>query len=359
LIITPTFTSGFDTNFGANATAAKAGWNAAAKVFTDAFSDPIHINITVDAVTTAGVFGESSMGTVSVSYAVLHDEVVAHATTENDGIAIGPDGSVPASDPSNKGTWKLTRAQAKALGVIPDDMSNDGGTTFGVTGDPFTFSGPIAANTFDFQGICAHEISEVMGRIGGAQLGGGNTFSLIDIFSFTGAGMRSMGGGAGNFFSIDNGVTLLKKFNDSVANGGDTRDWAAGTNDAFNDVSFSSVVNGVSAVDLQLMDVLGYRLANAPGDLVETVGHISFLRAHDLGTGFGKAPNFLDVEVVVLLAEQPQLALGFQLRADANEPTRTEMFDLLRSAFIAGRPVRLDYQTVGPSAGEIIRVANA
>jgi hypothetical protein len=116
------------------------------------------------------------------------------------------------------------------------------------------------------------------------------------------------------------------------------------------------VVNGVSAVDLQLMDVLGYRLAS---DLVETVGHISFLRAHDLGTGFGKAPNFLDVEVVVLLAEQPQLALGFKLRADANEPTRTEMFDLLRSAFIAARPVRLDYQTVGPNAGEIIRVANA
>ena len=59
MIITPTFTSGFNTNFGVNATAAKAAWIAAAKVFTDAFSDPIHINITVDAVTKAGVFGES------------------------------------------------------------------------------------------------------------------------------------------------------------------------------------------------------------------------------------------------------------------------------------------------------------
>jgi hypothetical protein len=34
------------------------------------------------------------------------------------------------------------------------------------------------------------------------------------------------------------------------------------------------------------------------------------------------------------------------------------MFDILRSAFIAGRPVRLDYVTTGPRAGEIIRVAN-
>jgi hypothetical protein len=33
-----------------------------------------------------------------------------------------------------------------------------------------------------------------MGRIGGANLGG---FSLIDIFSFNGPGMRSMGKGGG------------------------------------------------------------------------------------------------------------------------------------------------------------------
>jgi len=51
MIITPTFTPGFDANFGVNAAAARAAWITAAKVFTDAFSDPIHINITVDALT--------------------------------------------------------------------------------------------------------------------------------------------------------------------------------------------------------------------------------------------------------------------------------------------------------------------
>lgn len=359
MVITPTYTQNFETNFGSNATAAKAGWEAAAKVFTDAFSNPIHVNITVDAVTTAGKFGESFPGTVNISYADLYAQVVAYASTANDAIAIGPGGSVPATDPSTNGTWKMTRAQAKALGVIPDDTSDDGGTTFGVTGNPFTFSGPIAPGTFDFQGLCAHEISEVMGRIGGAQLGGNNIFSLIDIFSFTGPGMRSMGGGGGNFFSIDNGTTLLKEFNDSTANGGDTRDWAAGTNDSFNDVSFSDVVNAVSAVDLELMNVIGYGQVNPVGSVIETVGHISFLRANDLGTGYGKAPSFLDVEVVVLLAEQPLFGMGFQLRADSEEPTRQGMFDLLRSAFVTGRPVRIDYLTVGPRGGQIIRVANA
>jgi len=357
MIITPTFTSGFNTNFGANAAAAQAAWIAAAKVFTDAFSDNIHINITVDAVTKAGVFGESFPGLVSISYADLFHQVSAFASTPNDAIAIGPGGSMTATDPTNgTGKWQLTRAQAKALGHIPDDTSDDGGTTFGV-GNKFTFSGPIASGTFDFKGICAHEISEVMGRLG---LSGGsnNTFSLIDNFSYTGAGMKSLGGGANNFFSINNGVTLLKKFNDTTANHLDTRDWAPGTNDSFNQISNGSVVNPVSAVDLQLMDVIGYGRINPNGSLIETVGHIHFLRAHDVGTGFGAPPNFLDCEVIVQLTEEPLRSLGFQLRADKNQPARTDMFDMLRSAFIAGRPIRLDYLTTGPRAGQIIRVAN-
>jgi hypothetical protein len=357
LIITPTFTSGFETNFGVNATAAKASWIAAAKVFTDAFTDDIHINITVDAVTTPGVFGESFANfNYSISYADLFDRVSAYASTRNDAIAIGPGGSMTASDPtSGLGTWALARPQAKALGFIPDDMSDDGGTTFGVQ-HAFTFSGQIAPGTFDFQGVAAHEIAEVMGRVGLS--GGNNSFSLIDNFAYTGAGTKALFGGAANFFSIDNGTTLLKQFNDTSVNHKDTRDWAGGTNDAFNQFSGGGVVNPVSAVDLQLMDVIGYGSVNPIGSLIETVGHISFLRAHDLGTGYGKAPNYLDVEVIVQLAEEPLRAFGFQLRADANKTARTEMFDLLRSAFIAGRPIRLDYLTTGPRAGEIIRVAN-
>ena len=200
-----------------------------------------------------------------------------------------------------------------------------------------------------------------MGRVG---LSGGkvgttvNSFSLIDNFSYTGPGAKSLGGGPGNNFSIDNGTTLLKLWNDSVANGGDSRDWAPGTNDAFNQNSATGVVNPVSVVDLRLMDVIGYNADDPIGSLLETVGRITFLRAHELGGGYGKPPNFLDCEVIVLLAEEPFRAFGFKLRADSDGPTRREMFDLLRSAFIADRPVRLDYVKTGPEVGEIIRVAN-
>src|SRR3954454_5212056 len=264
LVITPTFTAGSDTSFGANAPAAKAAWKAAAAVFTSRLADNIHINITVDGVPGTSVFGQSNTSLFSLSYADLLARVTARATTLDDKTAIGPGGSMTAADPTNgTGTWWLSRAQAKALGKIPDDLSTDGTTRFGA-GNPFTFSGPVAPNTFDFQGIASHEITEVMGRLG---LSGGtigttpNSFSLIDNFSYTGPGTKGLRGGAGNFFSIDNGSTLLKLWNDPTANGLDSRDWAPGTNDAFNQFSNSGVVNPVSAVDLRLMDMIGYTVA--------------------------------------------------------------------------------------------------
>ncbi len=365
MIITPTFTADFDTSFGADAPAARDAWLAAAQVFTSHFSDNIHINITVHAVPGTVPFGHSDLSFVSISYADLVARVGAAATTQDDQIAIGPGGSMTAVDPTNGGHWWLTRPQAKAVGLIPDDMSEDGGTTFGA-GNPFTFSGQIVAGTFDFRGLAAHEISEVMGRNG---LSGGNvthssgtptpnSFSLIDNFSYTGPGTKGLRGGPGNSFSIDNGTTLLKLFNDPIANPmTDSRDWAPGTNDAFNQVSLIDVANPVSAVDLQLMDVIGY-CSSEIGSVLETGGHITFLRAHEVGSGYGKPPDFLDCEVIVRLAEDPFRAFGFQLRADSDAPTRTDMFDLLRSAFIAERPVRLDYVKTGPRVGEIIRVAN-
>jgi hypothetical protein len=174
-----------------------------------------------------------------------------------------------AADPTGgAGTWWVSRAEAKAIGLIADDLSNDGTTTFGA-GNPFTFSGPIAPGTYDFEGVAAHEISEVMGRLGisGGTIGSfANSYSLIDDFSYTGAGTRGLGKGAGNNFSIDDGTTLLKLWNNALSNGLDSRDWAPGTNDSFNQFSNSGVVNPISGVDLRLMDVIGYDriLAEAP-----------------------------------------------------------------------------------------------
>src|SRR5215467_2558232 len=95
----------------------------------------------------------------------------------------------------------------------------------------------------------------------------------------------------------------------------------------------------------------------ARADLLESKGRITFLRVHDVGTGFGPPTDFLDVEVVVQLDSQAGKSFGFQLRADNQEDARNGMLDTLRSAFRANRTVLIDYFRTGIHNGRIIRVA--
>jgi len=289
LVITPTFTANFNASFGANAAAAQAAWIAAANTFSANFNDNIHVNITVDGVAGTGVFGQSSTFLNSASYATLRGLVVADAKTADDATGIGVGGSMVNADPiGGTHTWWVSTAQAKALGLVADNASNDGTTTFGA-GNPFTFSGAIAAGTYDFKGVAMHEISEVMGRLGisGGSIGANaNSYTLIDNFSYTGAGIKGVGTGAGINFSIDGGTTLLKLYNNAAQNGLDTRDWAPGSNDTFNQFSNSGVVNGISEVDLRLMDVLGYDRITVPEPASGTLillglGAAAIIRRHN------------------------------------------------------------------------------
>jgi hypothetical protein len=96
----------------------------------------------------------------------------------------------------------------------------------------------------------------------------------------------------------------------------------------------------------------------ARADLLESKGRITFLRVHDVGTGFGPPTDFLDVEVVVQIDSQPGKSFGFQLRNDNNRPARQGMLDVLRDAFANNFPVLIDYNVTPPKVnGVIIRVA--
>ena len=93
------------------------------------------------------------------------------------------------------------------------------------------------------------------------------------------------------------------------------------------------------------------------GSLLSASGRVTFLRAHDVGTGFGPPTDFLDAEVVVQLDSQPGKSFGFQLRADNQEDARNGMLDILRSAFRGNRTVLIDYFRTGIHNGRIVRVA--
>jgi len=91
--------------------------------------------------------------------------------------------------------------------------------------------------------------------------------------------------------------------------------------------------------------------------LLNTSGHLTFLRVHDVGTGWGPPEDHLDVEVVMKLDSQPNKAFGFQLRDDENRPARQGMLDLLRDAFNHNWEVSIDYEIdSGKDNGEVIRV---
>ena len=93
-------------------------------------------------------------------------------------------------------------------------------------------------------------------------------------------------------------------------------------------------------------------------DLLEKTGKVVFLRAHDLGTGYGPSNDELDVEAVFILNALGEGAYGFQLRDDVNLPARQAMFSLLRDALVNNLTVIADYEIdAGKQNGIAIRIA--
>lgn len=104
--------------------------------------------------------------------------------------------------------------------------------------------------------------------------------------------------------------------------------------------------------------VIPRRYDTLPAQRLQAEGLLSFLRVHDVGTGFGPPADKLDVEVVVRLDSLPNRALGFRLRPDGNEVARRGMLDVLRTAFDESRRVRLDYdKPFGAENSVLVRVA--
>lgn len=92
--------------------------------------------------------------------------------------------------------------------------------------------------------------------------------------------------------------------------------------------------------------------------ILQVKGKIIFLRAHDVGTGWGPPQDFQDAEAVVRLSGAPDNAMCFQLRTDANRVARQAEFDLLRDAFNNNWNVTIDYDLPnGKKNGRLIRVA--
>lgn len=300
----------YDASVASAPAAFKAGVAAAVQYFESQFTDHVTININVGYgevggyTLGAGALGESLTYLNSYSYAQVKAALAADAKTADDATAVA---SLPTASPVS-GTFWESRAEAKATGLLGASTSVDGYVGF-AAGNWFDYdnSNGVTAGQYDFFGVVAHEISEVMGRsllVGGTIGGIANGYYPLDLFHYAAAGVRDLSGTTPGYFSINAGATNLDSFN---TNGnGDYGDWGSSAgNDAFNAFSASGVVDTVSSSDLRELDVLGWDRgstgsttpvpppAPAKADLV--VSGLSFSGTHfsyhvgDTGTGAAAA----------------------------------------------------------------------
>jgi len=168
-------------------------------------------------------------------------------------------------DPAYERNMWVTQAEAKALGLLGSSIALDGYIGF-AAGNKFAYSHGhgVPSGLYDFFGVVAHEISEVMGRtllVGSTVASIPNGNSLLDFFHYSSALNRDFVGTQPGYFSIDGGVTHLANFNTNPS--GDFGDWAAGAGtDAFRAFAPWGRVNNVSTTDLRELDVLGWDLSN-------------------------------------------------------------------------------------------------
>ncbi len=91
--------------------------------------------------------------------------------------------------------------------------------------------------------------------------------------------------------------------------------------------------------------------------IINVKGHVTLLRAHDPGTGYGAAPDFLDADAVFQLDTEPGRTFGFTLRNDTDRVAHQAMFDLLRHAFEHDHPVQADIElATGMTNGRAQRI---
>jgi hypothetical protein len=266
----------FDSSTSGAPSAFFAAMNAAAQYLDGIFLNPITVNITVGygkidgQSLVSGALGESDTFFNQYSYSQIRGALIASSTTGA--------GTLPASDPTGGGNYWVATAEAKAIGLAGPNSATDGFIGFASQGVSWTYNttngGSVAPGSYDFFGVAAHELTEVLGRdlfVGNQdnQGIGANSYTPLDLFHYSSNGTRDFLGTTAGYFSVDGGATNLDNFNTNSS--GDFGDWAnSAGNDAFRAFSNSGVPNAVSQSDLTELSALGYHTntpATTPGNI--------------------------------------------------------------------------------------------
>jgi hypothetical protein len=249
----------------------------AAQIYSNLFSNKETITIDVGYGEIAGTpMAPAALGE-SASVVYLTDYPTVTTALMGDGFGFS------ATNEPTTAPFIITSANAKTLGLVDPASGLDGYVGFSdLSGTGFSWStsggkGPkIGPNQFDLQAVAAHEISEVMGRLGlegTAAINGQPVYTPLDLFNYQSRGVLELSANGG-YFSVNDGRTNLGNYNNAAVNGGDIADWASntsptqsgtlglskGSQDAYDAFAFPGQNGQVSLSDIVEDAALGYKL---------------------------------------------------------------------------------------------------
>ncbi len=292
------------------------GFIDAGNLWSNIFDDNITINVDYNyASLGSGVLGSTSNERVVETYTNVRNALVADAASADDFTAVGnlqtgssfsmlinrttdnPNGANSATPyldndgGSNNSTIRLSRSNAKALGLIGANNGNkDGAITFSSNFSwDFDRSDGVSSGTFDFVGVAAHEIGHLLGFTSGVDIldGNGSGFSenvftyvnTLDLFRFSdnsglGTQMDWAADSRSKYFSIDGGATELANFSlgRNFGDGQQASHWKDNLNIGLMDPTLAPTeIGDITASDIQAFDVIGFNPISAvpePGSLL-------------------------------------------------------------------------------------------
>jgi hypothetical protein len=249
---------------------------AAAKIFTNHFSNHIVINIAVGLDEVGGLALPANAASASEPGFVLdsYGDVQAGLTAADAGLVaaglMAPNAvadAVAAQEGAATFPFMLVpNAEAKALD-LPSAVPGVIDGFIGLSSSLLAFTGSAGgakSGLIDAVAAAAHEISEVMGRIETVGnipgLPGINLYTPLDLFRYSAPGALDVTPGPG-YFSLDEGATSLNTFNDPTTNTADAGDWSltfANRGNAFDAFVLPGTPLQVTSTDILEMAALGY-----------------------------------------------------------------------------------------------------